>query len=257
MTTAGTQVKSTTVRLQEPDSGGFVLLAGTVAVRQPFLPSRRRRELIAAMTPGVAKLARQPHVRQADLFEARLVAPGMGHDLLEKRGGKVTPARFDVVLLVQTDSPESAREMQDNPVFAGLRSQLSAVSRHTHEIAARNVRRIADVDHTRPSVFLFNFFYADDNAALIPVWEHTSRWFVDNTNLPDSNVLEPLSGESDEYGIINHASWPHYRTFLPHFVLRPSFRKFVLATFAANGIAAQPILYRRVDTHPAVVPVKV
>jgi hypothetical protein len=206
------------------------------------------------MSPGVAELAGQPRVRQADLFQARLVAPGMGHDLLEKRAGAVTPARFDVVLLVQTDSPESARDLRDDPVYAALRSQLEAASQHTHEIVARNVRRIADVDHTRPSVFLFNFFYADENAALIPVWEHTAQWFVENTNLPDSNVLEPLSGESGSYGIVNHASWPHFRTFLPHFALRPSFRRFVLATFAANGVAAQPILYRRVDTHPAAVP---
>jgi hypothetical protein len=105
-------------------------------------------------------------------------------------------------------------------------------------------------------VFLFNFFYADKNAALIPVWEHTAHWFVENTNLPDSNVLEPPSGESENYGVINHASWPHFRTFLPHFALRPSFRRFVLATFAANGVAAQPILYRRVNTHPAAVPAR-
>jgi hypothetical protein len=29
-------------------------------------------------------------------------------------------------------------------------------------------------------------------------------------------------------------------------IFRPSFRSFVLANFAANNIAAQPILYRRV-----------
>ena len=116
----------------------------------------------------------------------------------------------------------------------------------TYEVAARNVRRIADVDHGKSSVFLFNFFYADDAQRLISVWEDTAGWFVAKTALPDSTVFEPLPGEPAEYGIINHASWPRFRTFLPHLLLRPSFRRFVLATFAANGVAAQPILFRRV-----------
>lgn len=232
--------------LQEPSQGGYVLLAGTVDRRAPFLPSRRSRRVIAALGPKVAELAKQPHVVQADLFVARLVAPGMGHELLKERA--VTPAGFDVVVLVQTDDIDSAKTLRDNDIYAGVHRELERASSHTHEIVARNVRRIADVDHTKPSVFLFNFFYADDNARLVPVWEETSKWFVDNTKLPDSVVLEPLPGESDEYGIVNHASWPHFRTFLPHFALRPSFRSFVLKTFADNGIAAQPILYRRVDT---------
>jgi hypothetical protein len=37
-----------------------------------------------------------------------------------------------------------------------------------------------------------------------------------------------------------------FHTFLPHLILRPPFRRFVLAQFADNGVAAQPILYRRV-----------
>ena len=247
MTITKVRQDAPTVALAPPDRGGYVLLAGTVAAgRQPFLPSRRMRKLISTLTPKVAELGRQPGV-EADLFRAQLVAPGMGHELLEKRAGRVTPAHFDVVVLVRTDDPEAAKALRDNATFKAIRSELAAASRHTHEIVARNVRRIADVDHDRRSVFLFNYFYADDNEVLVPVWEHTARWFVDNTRLPDSVVLEPIEGESGEYGIINHASWPHYWTFLPHFILRPSFRRFVLATFAANGVAAQPILYRRVQ----------
>ncbi|MGW4793288.1 hypothetical protein ACWEPC_12860 [Nonomuraea sp. NPDC004297] len=47
-------------------------------------------------------------------------------------------------------------------------------------------------------------------------------------------------------GVINHASRPNLRTFLPGLIFRPTFRSFVPANFAANGIAAQPIIYRRV-----------
>lgn len=161
------------------------------------------------------------------------------------------PARFDLVVLVETTDPAAAAAVRDYGAYRRLATAVKAAAQHTHEIAARNVRRIADVDHTRPSVFLFNHFYADDPRDLLPVWEYTAGWFVDKTSLSDSTVLEPLHGEPTDYGIINHASWPHLTTFLPSLVLRPSFRRYVLANFAANGIAAQPILYRRITLRPA------
>ena len=52
-------------------------------------------------------------------------------------------------------------------------------------------------------------------------------------------------------GIISRASWPSFLAFLPSLILRRSFRSFVLANFAANRIAAQPILYRRVNPSAA------
>ncbi|MCT7361612.1 hypothetical protein [Mycolicibacterium llatzerense] len=61
--------------------------------------------------------------------------------------------------------------------------------------------------------------------------------------------MAPLPGERTDFGIINHASWPHWRTFLPKLIFLPSFRRFVLGTFAANNIAAQPIMYRLEGRH--------
>jgi hypothetical protein len=49
-----------------------------------------------------------------------------------------------------------------------------------------------------------------------------------------------------DYSVVNHASWPTLRTFLPKLLFRRTFRSFVLANFKANGVAAQPIIYRRV-----------
>jgi hypothetical protein len=233
-------------RLVPPKTRGYLLLAATVDRRAPFLPnSRRKKALLAALSDDVAELTRVPTVTQAHVFDATLVAPGMGHQLLRARS--VTPARFDVLVLVETTDPASALALRDDATFGALKHRLTTAAVRIYEIAARNVRRIADVDHSRPSVFLFNFFYADDANRLLKVWEDTAGWFVAKTALPDSTVFEPLPGEPADYGIINHASWPHFRTFLPHLLLRPSFRRFVLATFAANGVAAQPILYRRVQ----------
>ena len=115
---------------------------------------------------------------------------------------------------------------------------------------ARNAVRLGDVDHRPNHAFLFNYFYADDSETLLPVFEYTAGWFQAKTGLANSTLLRPLDTDA-AYGIINHASWPSMRTFLPHLILRPSFRSFVLANFKANGIAAQPIVYRRVAEDPA------
>ena len=184
-------------------------------------------------------------VAEANVFVAQLVAPGMGRRLLDRRA--VAAADFDVVVLVRTHHLDGLAALRADAAYQGLRSIVRAAARRDYEIAARNVRQIAEVDHSRRAVFLFNFFYADDPDILVPVWQHTAKWFVDKTHLPDSTVLAPLDGERTDHGIINHASWPHYRTFLPHLALRRSFRRFVLSVFELNGVAAQPILYRRVS----------
>lgn len=240
--------KASPALLQPPSDAGYLLLAASVERRAPFLPAgQRKRMLIDSISRQLAELARLDTVTYADLFVARLVAPGTGHELLRRRS--ITPARFDVVVLIQTVDPTSARDLREHPGYRELLLSLEKTALDVYEVAARNVRRIANVEHKRSSVFLFNYFYAEDSARLIPVWEYTSGWFVQHTGLPDSEVMAPLDGERVDYGIINHASWPHWRTFFPQLILRPSFRRFVLATFEANGIAAQPILYRLAARH--------
>jgi hypothetical protein len=64
------------------------------------------------------------------------------------------------------------------------------------KLVACNAVRLGDVDHRLNHVFLFNYFYADNNADLIPVFEHTAGWFQAKTNLPNSILLKPLEGES-------------------------------------------------------------
>ena len=95
-------------------------------------------------------------------------------------------------------------------------------------------------------MFLFNYFYADDNTDLIPVFEYITGWFQAKIDLPNSILLKPLGGEITSNGIIKHTSWPKLRVFLPSRLFRPTFGSFVLANFAADKLAAHPILYRRV-----------
>lgn len=238
-------LQSSKARLNPPKESGYLLMAAEVDRRPAILVnSRRKRRLLQNIRALVHELRRLDDVVDANVFDARLVAPGEGKALLRRRQDRVHRARYDVVVLIETASQGSAKGLRGHSTYRRLSVELHRGSRHTHEIAATNVRRIDDVDHSRDAVFLFNFFYADDPNVLVPVWEYTAGWFMDKTSLRDSTVLLPMAGEPDDYGIINHASWPSFRTFLPHLIFRPNFRRYVLANFAANNISAQPILYR-------------
>jgi hypothetical protein len=234
------------VQLGEPTSNGYVLLAAEVERRLPLLPrSARKRSLLAQIKHLAHELTRSAQVLEATVFDALIFAPGQGKTLLRKAvaDGALTPARFDVVILVRTATPSAAGELLEDPRYVALKDVLSGTANRTYEVAADNVRRIDEVAHQR-GVFLFNYFFAQDASQLVPVWEYTAGWFMAKTHLRDSTVLRPLAGQPTQYGIINHASWPNLRRFLPHLIFRRTFKTYVLANFEANGIAAQPIIYR-------------
>ncbi|MTE21419.1 hypothetical protein F0L17_20340 [Streptomyces sp. TRM43335] len=232
-------------RLTTPNSSGYLLLAAEVGNWYgPFLPpDRTRRALLARLTTAAGRLAARDEVEEATVFRAVLRPPGEGRRLLRRRG--VHPARYDVALLIRTVDPESADTLRKEAAYEEVLTMLGAGARRVHHVAARNAARIDDVDHRPDRLFLLNYFYADDEDDLMASWEYTAGWFQEKTDLPDSVLMRPLDGEPTDYGLINHASWPNFRSFLPDLALRPSFRRFVLATFEANDIAAQPIVYRR------------
>ena len=115
-----------------------------------------------------------------------------------------------------------------------------------HVITATNARRIGAVDHGRQGVFLFNYFFADDTAQNLAVWEYTAGWFEQETGLDNSTVLLPRGGELSNYNIVNHCRWDRMRDVVPSLILKRTFRSYVLANFEANKVAAMPILYRMV-----------
>jgi hypothetical protein len=226
-------------RLLPATGDGFLVLAGRLGSwRGPFA------SVPAAPLARIKALASDVEATEANVFRAVLRPPGEGDDLLAARG--IAPARYDVVVLIRTPSVESALAVRESAAYQELARTMRASSRRTHEVAAGNAARLGDVDHGQDHWFLFNYFYADDRDTLLKVWEYTAGWFQAHTALPNSALMRPLEGEPADYGLINHASWPALGTFLPSLILRPSFRRFVLATFQANGIAAQPIIHRRV-----------
>lgn len=226
-------------RVLPSTSDGFVMLAGEVGSwRGPFASAPV--ELAARLKALVAGM----EAREATVFRAVLRPPGEGNELLAARG--IQPARYDIVVLFRTASVADALALRESVAYKELAATMSAAARRTYEIVAENTGRLGDVDHSQDHRYLFNYFYADDGETLLKVWEYTAGWFQANTALPNSALMRPVEGEPADYGLVNHASWPKWRTFLPSLIFRPTYRRFVLANFKANGIAAQPIIYRRV-----------
>ncbi|MFD1936584.1 hypothetical protein ACFSKW_34440 [Nonomuraea mangrovi] len=224
-----------------PKTGdGFLMLAGEVGTwRGGYFasPPMQTAADLKALASGIEAC-------EANVFRAVLRTPGEGDELLAARG--IRPARYDIVVLFRTASVEAAQALRENVTYREIVKAMGAAARRTHEIVAANAGRLGDVDHSQDHCFLFNYFYADDHETLLKVWEYTAGWFQAKTALPNSALMQPLEGESCDYGLVNHASWPGWRTFLPSLMFRPTFRSFVLANFKANGVAAQPIIYRRV-----------
>jgi hypothetical protein len=113
------------------------------------------------------------------------------------------------------------------------------------QIAARNVRRVGDVDKSRPGLFVFNCLVGDDADLATELWEYLSGWYAAETGLDSATLLAPLEGEQSDYVLINHARWDGG---LPAFAARQlpkkTFRSYLLANLKANHVAAMPVLYR-------------
>lgn len=246
--------------LQEPNTYGYLHLAAEVEALHPLKrTSAKKRALLNELKIAAEALvaAFPGKVRRADVFTAFVIPPGSaeGRRVLARQKYPVHVAKFDVVVLVECDSPGTAQLMREAPAFIALRQRLEADASFTHCFAAKNAKRIAEVDKTSNGVFLFNYFFAADIASkgrdgidiLLAVWEYTAGWWTAYANLNNSTPLQPLGGEASEYSLVNHCRWDRIWDVLPHLLFRPSLSKFVLANFTANDIVAMPVLYRLAD----------
>lgn len=242
--------------LRPPNPFGYVHLAGEVERPRLF---RRPSAPKVALLEELKRLARTltdetSEVRRADVFVARFIPPGSGEGrrVLERAGYDVHVARFDVAVLIETDDVQGAKRVRASDAFVRMERALADASSFTHCVVASNDKRIAEVDKDTDGVFLFNYFFTADVPAkgssgadiLLAVWEYTAGWWTANANLDNSTPLRPVDGERSQYALINHCRWDRLQDVLPHLLLRPSLRRFVLANFTANDIVAMPILYR-------------
>lgn len=231
----------TDARLIQPSSAGYLYLgASSGPWRVPLaLPRARRRTLLSVLHTAAAQLRRDRRVDSADVFRGLLRPPGTR----TLPGQKAADPAFDAVLLARTTDPAAAEALVRSEPATRLLAHLQAAGAVTLAFAASNTRRIGDVDHDRPGIFLFNYFTADDVEANLHAWGYTAGWFREQTGLDNSTVLRP-AGPAGGYSLVNHCRWDRLRDVLPALVLKPSFRAFVLRTFANHRTAPHPVLYR-------------
>jgi hypothetical protein len=138
--------------------------------------------------------------------------------------------------------------VRQTPAFNNLIDTLRARARDLYVMAARNGRRIDDVQLDRRGLFLFNHFAADDPGVMLQLWDHLAGWYVAETGLRNSVALTPLEGEPTDYAIVNWAEWN--TSPLQHFwnqLSKKSFWRYVTANLEANRAASMPIYCRMVN----------
>jgi hypothetical protein len=237
------QPKYPPVKLLEPPRFGYIHVAA--GVRPPTgrnpRPGRspERTALLSRLKTLAGELQDLDPVVKATVYEGVLVPPPAGY---AKHAAK-HPARYDVVVLVETTSPEVIGDVQASAPYKLMLEAVQDAATDMHVMPARCTRFIGDVDKTRQGLFLFNYFVAEDADVALQLWDHLAGWFVGATGLNNSTVLEPI-GDSD-YVFVNHGRWD---ISVPQFMMRtfakPSFRRYVVTNQLVNRTGAMPVLYR-------------
>jgi hypothetical protein len=232
--------------LIEPAPLGYLHLAADVEAPHrpgPLLRrSRDKEQLFGALKWQARQLAQLEAVESVSVYDALAFIPPSGDAAVRST---LRPAWFDVVILVETVSPDATSEVRAAPGYQDLVGTLTEKARRVHHIAARNVRRVGDVDKSRPGSFVFNYLVGNDLGLAVELWEYLSGWYAAETGLNSATLLAPLEGEQSDYVLINHARWDGS---LPMFAARQlpkkTFRTYLLANLKANHLAAMPVLYR-------------
>lgn len=250
--------KYSKAKLIEPTTLGYIHLAAEVSPlpippqRLPFLSDRREKaELLNRLRMLAEQLEQHSSIEQVSIFDAVIIPPASRFSTyLKKRAGSVRLARFDVVVLVETVSPEAARQVGQTREFRVLLDALEIGARDVHIMTGRNAKRIGDVEKKKDGLFLFNYFVADDASVALELWDYLAGWYEAQTGLDNSTLLVPLEDERSDYLAINSARWD---VSLPSLMFKQfskrSFRTYMQANLEANQVGAMPILYRLANPH--------
>jgi hypothetical protein len=229
-------------RLVDPPPRGYLQLSAVVAPPAGPAPFPRtgpeKTRLLARLKALSAELASQDGVERATVYNAVVTPPPAGY----AKRADVHHARYDVVVLVETTSPETIGKVQVSDTYQQLHDALAGASPDLHVMPARCVKSLGDVDKSRPGLYLFNFFVAEDPAVALELWEYLAGWYTRQTGLTNSTVLQPIDGS--DYAFVNHARWDYgLPRFLANQLTKPSFRSYVLANLLVNRTGSMPLLY--------------
>jgi len=244
LTIANKSIQFPVVSLINVSSSVFIHIAAEIDLRPVFFPnSRKKNQLIRRCKELCKQLQDVSGIINARLFEAILIPPGKG-EFIKRRKEQVHIARFDLAILIECESFEFAERILAHPAYDELVRNISTTASFTHKITATNVRRIAPVNYAQGGVFLFNYFFADDVAQNLAVWDYTAGWFQAETGLDNSVLLLPIDPVDSKYTLINHCRWDNLGQVLPSIIFKKTFHTYVLENFSANNVGPMPILYR-------------
>ncbi|WP_057937469.1 hypothetical protein [Algoriphagus resistens] len=234
------------VSLVKPSKSNYIHIAAEIDKKptQFFLTSSsKKNELITQCKNWCRDLEKITGVIEISLFKATIIPPGIGEYVKENKN-EIHLAKFDFVILIETDSETSGNKVRNNEVYKNMLNEIRSVASYTHTTSAYNIRRINNVNHKKQGVFLFNYFSSRSKEQNLMVWEYTAGWFEKETGLDNSTLLSPLEMENSEYSIINHCRWDNFLDILPSLFFKKTFKKYVLDNFYVNNVGAQPILYK-------------
>ena len=224
-------------------SYGYLLMSASIAPPSgpPLVrPNRERSTVLHRLAEHIDQIGRLEPVVRATVYRAVLIPPGQRPSFRPN----LEPPRFDVTVLIETDSPGSAERVANSAPVVTTRNLLRKSAARVAETQAQCVRAIADVDKRAAGIYLFNFWAAADTRAALEVWEHLAPWFQSKTGLQNSTVLQPFA--DGDFAFVNHARWDTgLASIAAHQFLRPSFYTFVRRNLAANHIHVYPALYRK------------
>jgi hypothetical protein len=228
--------------LVEPPGFGYLLLSADVEPstgRRPFPgTSATKTALLGRLKNAAAELARLDAVERATVYRTVLAPPPAGYARTVEG-----PARFDVQVLAETTSPDEIAGVEATEAYTQLRKELDTEASRVDVMRARCVKCIADVDKSRPGLFLFNYFVAEDADVALRLWDHLTGWFMTETGIDNSTVLQPT--DRSQYTFVNHARWDYGvpRLWLRMFT-KPSFWSFVQKNMNKNRTGSMPTLCR-------------
>jgi hypothetical protein len=231
------------VKLIEPTKLGYIHLAAVVQPRQaPFMPiGYEKAKLLERLKQLAQQLERLEEIEKVTVFHAIVMAPPSGY--VKQHRDSIHLPRYDIVVLIETTSPETALQMQKMTEYAELVDALRSKASDLHIVVARNVKRVGDVEKRRKGVFLFNYFVGEDSQVTLALWDYLAGWYAVETRMDNSTLLLPLEGERSDYTIINYARWDGLLSFMWQQLTKKSFRTYMLTNLDVNQVGAMPILY--------------
>ena len=163
------------VKLIEPTTRGYIHLAAVVQPRRvPVMPvGREKAPLFVRLKHLALQLEHLDLVEKVTVYSAIAIAPPSGY--AREHGDTIHLPRYDIVVLVETTSPEAARQVQKTAEYAALVEALRSKASDVHIVVARNVKRVGDVDKSRKGIFLFNYFVGEDSQVTLALWDAPFR----------------------------------------------------------------------------------